>query len=305
MTSQLSRRRLLKILAASPIALAAGPLTAAPLAVWRGQALGAHAEIYFAGLSEDAAAPLFERIEATLVRIEMLFSLYRRESALSRLNHQGRLDAPPPEFLEVLALASAAHHATGGLFDPSVQPLFAAHAEGRSGDSAARALIGMDKVVFDADAVRLEPGMALTLNGIAQGFATDRIAALLRDAGLVDVLVDIGEIAALGLPEPSQIGWPVRLPDGQLLHLRDRAIATSSWSGTMVGSTGHIFRPDGLPITDLPLGVSVLHKSAAMADALSTAAAVMTQAEREALAGRGVEMIVAGESTPAKLTPSS
>ena len=42
------------------------------------------------------------------------------------------------------------------------------------------------------------PGMAITLNGIAQGYITDRIATLLQDAGMGDVLLDIGEVRALG-----------------------------------------------------------------------------------------------------------
>ena len=42
-----------------------------------------------------------------------------------------------------------------------------------------------------------EPGMAVTLNG-TQGYITDRVAELLRSAGLSDVLIDLGELRGLG-----------------------------------------------------------------------------------------------------------
>ena len=41
----------------------------------------------------------------------------------------------------------------------------------------------------DADAVVTEPGMALTLNGVAQGYIADRVAGLLRAEGLDNLLV--------------------------------------------------------------------------------------------------------------------
>ena len=69
------------------------------------------------------------------------------------------------------------------------------------------------------------PGMALTLNGIAQGFIADRVARLLQAEGLRGVLVDAGELRALG-GHPDGGGWPVTLGDGgRRLALRDRALS--------------------------------------------------------------------------------
>lgn len=289
-----NRRRVLFIAAA---ACAAPRLAAAaPLASWNGLALGAQAEVHLAGLDAAEAAPLFAAIESELARIEALFSLYRADSALSRLNRDGRLAEPPAEMLELLALASAAHQHTGGLFDPTVQPLFAYWAGVATGNAAdtqaqldAAALVGFGRVAFDMGAVTLGQGQALTLNGIAQGYATDRIADLLRAAGMRDVLVNIGEIMALGAPDAA--GWQITLPDGNWLTLRDRAIATSALGGTMIGGVGHIFRHDGPIPADAAKAVSVVAEQAAIADALSTAAAVMSGAERAALAASGVELI--------------
>lgn len=290
MQPRVSRRRALFVAAA---ACALPKLAAAaPVARWQGNALGAHAEIRLAGLSYAEAAPTFARVERELDRLEGLFSLYRDDSALVRLNRAGHLAAPAPEMLELLALSQSIHDRTGGLFDPSVQPLFDLYARraarGRvpEGDelAAARARIGFGAVAVAPDAIRFDrPGMALTLNGIAQGFITDRIAALLRSAGLRNVLVDIGEIRALGA-SPTGEGWTVRLSDGARLALTDRAIASSNRRGTMVNAAagiGHIFDPRGprIPSSAAAPTVNVLHASAAIADGYATAAALVSADE--------------------------
>ncbi|MGF6861852.1 thiamine biosynthesis lipoprotein [Rhodobacteraceae bacterium MBR-64] len=267
-----TRRRFLTITAAAlavPSAAAAGDT-----ARWAGFALGARASMTLAGITPLQARPVFARLEAEIARLERIFSLYRNDSALVRLNRTGRLRAPPHELLEVLTLAGALHDVSGGAFDPTVQPLWQALATG--GDAVtARATLGWDGVRFDVDEARLlRPGMALTLNGIAQGYITDRIAALLRGQGLRDVLVDIGEVVALGR-KPDGRPWQagIATPARALVHrvaLSDRALATSAPMGTMLAAgQGHILDPQGHgPRHEL---VCVSAPRAALADGLSTA----------------------------------
>ena len=100
--------------------------------------------------------------------------------------------------LDLFELAGQVHLATAGVFDPTIQPLWLATAKG--GDIlAARAALGWDRLRISPEEIRLQPGMALTFNGIAQGYAADRIAALMRDEGLGNVLIDMGEVHALSL----------------------------------------------------------------------------------------------------------
>ena len=61
---------------------------------------------------------------AEVDRLEDIFSLYRANSALSRLNESGILTDPPFELLECLSLCGSVNRATGGLFDPTVQSLW-------------------------------------------------------------------------------------------------------------------------------------------------------------------------------------
>ena len=230
----LNRRRFLTI-AAGLAAL--GPVTArAELHEWRGIALGARARIL---IDHPQAARLSAAAAAEIARLKGVFSLYRPDSALARLNRDGRLDNPPFELLDCLSLCGRVHQASGGRFDPTIQPLWQAHAEawaqGRAPDPArlaqARARTGWAAVSVQTGAIRLaRPGMALTLNGVAQGVIADRVADLLRAEGLADVLVDTGEIAARGHTPDGQ-GWPVTLTGGQRLTLSGRAVATSAPRG--------------------------------------------------------------------------
>lgn len=307
----IGRRRFIRI-AATLAATAFVPVAfaAAPARRWSGSALGAHATIELVGADAVLAEATFAAVEQEIARLEGLFSLYRADSALSRLNANGRLDAPEADFLRLLALARTTHRETEGLFDPTVQPLFAAYAAhyagGRSDALPAAeladrlALVGFDQVAFDEEAVRFSrPGMAMTLNGIAQGYVTDRVADLLKARGFDNVLLDIGEIRALGGGRDGA-GWKVGLaarPDSDALaatlRVQDRAVATSMMAGTVLdagGRIGHILHPRKGAVASAFSAVSVVTSDAALADALSTAAVLMTADELSRFDLPGVEI---------------
>lgn len=310
--TRITRRRALFIGAAclGGLAIPAAQAAAAPAVVscWRGNALGAHATIELVGVEQDRAWVLFEEIENELARLERIFSLYRTDSSLVRLNAEGRLLEPPAELLEVLSLAAAVHRQTGGLFDPSVQPLFKLYAEhfsaggSSSGPSHAEmqdclGRVGFGAVGFDSQEIQFaRPGMALTLNGIAQGYISDRITGLLRAKGLGNMLINMGEIVTVG-SGPDQSGWRVGLGTTDrardVLILADRAVATSSVTGTVLdrnGRIGHIFHPRLGAVAPSNAIVSVVDMTAARADALSTAAALMSPDEISGLRLSGVEI---------------
>ena len=280
----LTRRRLITISAAMALLPAVARAGRGTIRQWTGQALGARASIR---LDHPAGEAIAARAMAEIDRLEDILSLYRPESALSRLNRDGHLDAPPFELLECLSLAGAVHHASGGRFDPTVQPLWALWAEaaanGGRPDAGAveeiRRRTGWDKVRLDAAAIALSPGAALTLNGIGQGYVADRVAALLEAEGLTDILVDPGELRALG-GAPDGGDWPVRLETGERLPLRQRALATSAPLGTtfdQAGRDGHILDPaTGRPTPAQWRAVSISAPSAAIADALATAACLVS-----------------------------
>lgn len=267
----MNRRRFLAI-AAGTLATPAAATVLEPQ-VWSSLALGAEVRITLRGATPEQAARAFAKVEARLRNVEDHFTLYR-ESALTRLNRTGRLTHPPPAMLQVFRLAADIHTATGGLFDPTIQPLWLAVA--RSGDvEGARRLIGWHRVQVSEQEIALEPGMQLTFNGIAQGHAADEVASLLQGEGFDDVLIDTGEIIGLGA-RPGGHPWraDIALPNGDVVAqagLSNRALATSSPLGTRIGSgRPHILDPrrDAAPAWRL---ASVSAGRAALADGLSTA----------------------------------
>jgi thiamine biosynthesis lipoprotein len=90
------------------------------------------------------------------------------------------------------------------------------------------------------------PGLELDLGAIGKGYAVDRVAAILREYGVENALIDSGSstLHTLGAP-PGQSGWTVRIPhsgDRKLtlstVSLRDQSLSTS-------GSYEQCFELDG------------------------------------------------------------
>lgn len=276
----MNRRRFLVIAAAVTFQNSAR----AEVTSWQADMLGGVVRVDLRGprgLSQSVA----EAIGTRIAEIEETASLFKPGSAISHLNTLGHLDNPPAALLELLRLAAFVHEATGGRFDPTVQPLWQALAEGRD-TTMARTAIGWEKVRFGRS-IRLGGGQALTLNGIAQGYAADRVRELLREAGYGHALVEMGEFAALGGPFSVSVEDPAW---GRVAvrRLGGTAIATSSPSAMTLGDDFHILGPRG----ERPhwSTISVEAESAAMADGFSTAFCLMSAEEIGATLGRMSEV---------------
>lgn len=294
----LTRRRLIAITAGLALS-SRSALASSDGARWQGTALGARADLRILGMPPRDAQRMLSLARAELTRLEALFSLYRPDSALTRLNRAGVFAHPPAELLELCTLSAAMHRVSAGLFDPSVQALWACYAEAKGRPSRqalhdARAVTGWDRLSVTGEAIVLPRGGALTFNGIAQGFIADKVVALLKMHGLETGLVSTGEIVAVGAA-PSTDGWTIGLSPFEdteadsTIELRDQAVATSNPAGTRIGQggAGHILDPrSGLP-APAPADwqrVSMVHRSAAIADALSTAGTLMSTHRMRALA---------------------
>ena len=91
--TRMTRRRLLLIGAAAGFAPAVNVAQTATFR-WSGYALGADAYIHIAGLDQREARRICALAMAEIERLENVFSLYRTDSELARLNKTGRLDRP-------------------------------------------------------------------------------------------------------------------------------------------------------------------------------------------------------------------
>lgn len=261
----LNRRRFLTITASFACAPAL-----AQASTWQGRAFGADVSITLHG-PQPLRDHALMKARVQITAIEKLFSLYDPASDLSTLNAFGFLQNPDQRFLSLMQGADEIHTLTRGLFDPTIQPLWRALAQGTD-TARARRVIGWNRVSFDADKVQLGIDQALTFNGIAQGFATDEITQALKAQGVQKVLINIGEYRALGGP------WRLGLNDPTVGHigtrtLSDMAIATSSPGAMSLGTASHILHPVAAPKWST---VSVEAQTATLADGLSTAMTLAT-----------------------------
>lgn len=312
----MNRRRFISITAAAAGCGLAWPAAAAAQRAvsWRGQALGAPTSLVIYHHDPVAAQRLLRQVRSEVDRLEQIFSLYRPGSALSRLNQLGALAMPPSEMVDLLGTCRKAWELTDGVFDPTVQPLWRVLAEHFSSPGAPAAgppsseirkaldLVGFDKVSFDRSRIAFgRPGMALTLNGIAQGYITDRAVELLRRGGIEKSLVDLGEIRALG-SKPDGEPWRVGIGDVAAaagreaeIALVDKAVATSSAAGFRFDAAGrftHLLDPrTGASVTGTRR-ITVTARDAAKADAFSTAFSLMSPADIRTAARRDVDVDV-------------
>jgi FAD:protein FMN transferase len=314
----LSRRRAVRIVAAAaglPLLIAAvrAAAPAGQLFHWQGEVLGAVSELALWHTDAALVQRTIGRVRGEIARYERIFSLYRTDSEITRLNVHGSLANPSPELRELVEASQRFSVLSGGAFDISVQPLwrlyeahFWSHSDIQT-DLAARARdVARDLVDFrniDAGAARIafaRAGMGITLNSLAQGFITDAAADLLRNEGFESAVIDLGEFRTLGR-HPDGRPWRIGIRNGlakrgidgesdggiaRTVELEDTALAVSGGYGTTFEPTGrfhHIFDPHTGASANGLVDVAVIGPRATAANGLSTAICVAGEARAAAL----------------------
>lgn len=309
MHTALSRRRFITFVAVAaglPLLLKTGRAQARP-ARWDGTALGAPASIQ---LYHDDAARAQAAISAGLAelqRLEAVFSVYRTDSAISKLNREGVLENAPDDFIALLTRALSLAKISDGVYDPTVQPLWQTyfrHFTAANPDPAGPPRRDIESALARVDwrAVELDtankriafarPGMGLTLNSGAQGYITDRVADVLRAHGFDRMLVDMGEPRALSA-KPDGSAWRIGIANPAdpgstvtTLEVVDKCVATSGGYGTLFDDAGlftHLIDTRTGRTAPAMLGVSVVADAGIVADGLSTAMLMAPAARRQAI----------------------
>ncbi len=242
-----------------------------------------------------------EAIQATFAEMERLIALFDRrrpQSPLALLNRTGSLAAPPAELVELVQRAEQYSVLSGGAFDISVQPLVEAYEAGLGNAAAVQPLVNYQNIQVSTDALTLsQPGMALTLDGIAKGRVVDGATAVLQTLGFHNILVEAGgDLMGVGTRAdgtPWRVGIEHPREAGNhvlgVLPIARHAVATSGdyrHSFSQDFRHHHIIDPrTGLSPAELA-SVTVIAPSATDADALSTTALVLGVAEGLALLNR-------------------
>lgn len=273
-----------------------------------GEALGTSWQVRFVGSAP--LGPLRTAIEARLATIVAQMSQWEADSLLSRFNRApaGAWFALPADFAVVVATALDIAARSGGAFDPTHGRASAllGYGAGRMCEPASPERLaeahrdaGWGRLEFDSAARRLRQpgGLWLDFAGIAKGYAVDAIADLLAADGIADALVEIGgELVGRGLRADGQPWWvdletpPTIMAEPLRIGLHDLAVATS---GDYVRGRHTLDPRTGQPLGREVASVSVIHRSAMIADAWATALTVLGPHAGAALA--------AGEQVAARM----
>jgi thiamine biosynthesis lipoprotein len=246
--------------------------------------------------SEPAGYEVAQAALTELRRAERALSLFDDASDLSELNRAaGRGPrAIGPDLAAVLEAAEGFRSSTRGAFDPAVEPLMRAwgfHATQTRPPSVAELAEATEAVHAARVSLRgrrAALGSAFTqldLGGIGVGYGLDRMALVLRQAGIRRAFLDVsGDCLAIGAP-PGETGWLVEIVDpakpggvSVRTRLRDSALATSANTVSVIrwgrAVRGHVMNPaTGYPASAL-VQATVLARTGLEADALSTAVLV-------------------------------
>ena len=304
-----TRRRFLKIIGLASIGAISGTalvkLTKTDIlqkVTWQGIALGSPAEITIYHPNQKEAEDILSESHKKLVQLENLFSLYKENSQLSMLNKNGYVENPHPDMLALLNLSKKYAEMTDGAFDVTVQPLWNLYNEAfiktnkpplESEIEKTLSLVDWRSISVSKNLINYEKeGMSSTLNGIAQGYITDKISEHLINSDINNTLVQLGEYRGIG-DHPDGRPWRLLLSNPEHtdsigeIEFTNAAVATSAGLGTPFDLTGkhhHIFDPKNGYNANNYLQVSVTSKTAAEADALATAFLILNRKASEKIA---------------------
>lgn len=258
---------------------------------------GSTTTVELRGLDAAAAAPVLAEIGQLLQQDQREWHPWEI-SDLMRLNAAiavGGTYRAPPGLAGLIRRSKDVFQTSGGLFDPALGkliglwgyhtsefPLTTPMPESAQVQQLLRQRPGMDDVDIAADdtvSVR-RPGIELDLNGLAEGYAQEQIAALLHKHGVSDALINIGgDVLALG--RAGERAWQVGIesPDHGVLagvELGPREALFTSGSYNKYREVNgqrwaHILDPrTGMPVHGTA-ATSVIHPDAVVADAAATA----------------------------------
>lgn len=230
-------------------------------------------------------------------RYEKLFSRTIQGSDIWRINEESGPVQVAPETIRMLTGALKISQASGGAFDMTVEPetklwdFSGETAKLPSADALREAAAHVDyrKLLIEGSSVTLPDDMGLDLGGVAKGFIADRLGEFLRERGVKSALINLGgNVLTVGRRAIDGAPWVVGIRDPKAADGANKlAFKAEDLSVVTSGNYERFFILDGVryhhllnPATGWPVNegldsVTILSKSSAMGDALSTACYVL------------------------------
>ncbi len=266
--------------------------------------------VHTVALEGAACLAAAERIRAMTTGLDRLWSVFREDSEIARLNRSAgkRTEQVSADTLRVIRESAALSAQTGGAFDVTAGALSGLWREairtGRLPDPArlsdAVRTVGAGRIRFFGDRVQLAEGQAVDLGGIAKGYALDRALELLQADGAARAFLNFGgTVGAIGNPIPIGVRNPFE-PNGEPIGtvLLDNRCAVTSGSYERFVEIGgrryhHIVDPrTGFPSDSGLASVTLIGTRATVLDALATGAFILGAEQSLPLLRRyGVEAI--------------
>jgi thiamine biosynthesis lipoprotein len=295
-------------------------------------------EIVLHGQSEVGLRAAAEEALDEIERLEAQLNLYQPTSEISHINARAAFEPVrvEPSLFRLLKHAQRLSRETDGAFDITVAPLMRCwgfmRGTGRLPDEAdvarAREQVGMHRVSLDEEQFTVSfarAGVMLDLGSIGKGYALERAAELLREAGVTNGILHGGTstVYAFGTPPDSKM-WKVAVPKPEfaaqtialgatrsnepsglerfiaVVPLNNEALSVSAvWGKSFAAGDrvyGHVIDPrKGEPVDGAVLAAVAL-PSATESDALSTALLILGLEGHERIAGlrTGMRTLVVG-----------
>ncbi|HAT41743.1 MAG TPA: FAD:protein FMN transferase [Rheinheimera sp.] len=263
---------------------------------------------------------LEQQIQQELDRIDVVMSNYRPDSTIEKFNQQQTTEAQTvgAELVSLVEEARKVYTESSGCYDLTVKPLFdlwGFKADKFNQPTAEQLqqtmqLIGMNKVLASntTQLQKQNPHIRVDVSSIAQGYTVDKLADVLRQAGIDNFLVEVGGEMVVQGHKPEQKPWRVAidkpLPGEQSLQKIIAITQDAPMSVMTSGTYRHYFDENGqryshvldarvgAPVKHQTVSTTVLMDNGTQADAWSTAFLCLGSAEGLAVANKlGIKVL--------------
>ena len=238
-----------------------------------------------------------KQTDSIFVKIDSSLSIYKPYSLISQFNSSPSgipVDAMLPD---VVKKSLHIHKKTKGAFDITVQPLVQAWGFGAKRISSVPdsaqitsllGCVGSEHLRLKRNSlIKSKPCLGIDVNGIAQGYSVDLIAAFLESKGIRDYLVELGgeirikgrkpsgETMTVGIESPGD-DTNNPLPFMRTIRLEQGAVTTSGnyrkFYQNGLKKVTHLIDPKtGYPIENEMISVTVVAEDAITADGYDNA----------------------------------
>lgn len=253
--------------------------------VFRHEAMATELTVQLCGVDAQYARQVSYELFWRIDDVERKLSLYREDSDVSRINlaRAGEAVRVSEDCVACLEVAVAASVMTGNRF----HAFLGAESLRRKGNvpgflrQMVEAGISDEGPAVEVDASgrvvkKVSEGQLLDLGGVGKGYALDITREILEDWEVPACLLSFGGSTLLAVVEDEEMGWDGYVGEMQIPFFKEGALSSS---GT--GFQGEHVVGD---VVSRWIRSYSRAKTAALADALSTAALLMTREELEALA---------------------